>query len=61
MRRSQATQSASRTPDSLSGREFRLVLPMRFRRVHLVSDTGEIIENCSYGVVRYAPRRTDRR
>jgi len=42
-------------PDSLSGREFWLVLPMYFRRVHPVEETGEIIENCFYdsdGVVR---------
>ncbi|MDT0433603.1 MULTISPECIES: AQJ64_40280 family protein [Streptomyces] len=43
-------------PDSLSGREFWLVLPMYFTTVHPVEETGEIIENCFYdadGVVRF--------
>lgn len=43
-------------PDSLSGREFWLVLPMYFRRVHPVEESGETIENCFYdadGVVRF--------
>ncbi|MGI5371895.1 AQJ64_40280 family protein [Streptomyces iakyrus] len=43
-------------PDSLSGQEFWLVLPMYFRRIHPVEETGEIIENCFYdsdGVVRF--------
>lgn len=42
-------------PDSLDGQEFWLVLPMYFRRVHPVEETGELIENCFYdsdGVVR---------
>jgi hypothetical protein len=42
-------------PDSLSGQDFWLVLPMYFRRIHPVEDTGEIIENCFFdsdGVVR---------
>jgi hypothetical protein len=50
-------------PDSLSGREFWLALPMYFRRVHPVEETGEIIENCFYdsdGVVRLpAGRQAD--
>ncbi|WP_280850181.1 MULTISPECIES: AQJ64_40280 family protein [unclassified Streptomyces] len=43
-------------PESLSGQEFWLVLPMYFRRIHPVEETGEIIENCFYdsdGVVRF--------
>jgi hypothetical protein len=35
-------------PESLDGLEFWLVLPMYFRRVHLVEETGELIENCFY-------------
>jgi hypothetical protein len=43
-------------PDSLSGQEFWLVLPMYFRRRHPVDETGEVIENCFYdsdGVIRF--------
>jgi hypothetical protein len=42
-------------PDSLSGREFWIVLPMYFRRHHPVDETGEVIEDCfidSDGVLR---------
>jgi hypothetical protein len=42
-------------PDSLSGKEFWLVLPMYFRSNHPVEETGEVIKNCFYdsdGVVR---------
>ncbi|MDQ2588421.1 AQJ64_40280 family protein [Saccharothrix yanglingensis] len=33
-------------PEPLSGQEFWLVLPAHFRRLHLVEDTGEVVENC---------------
>lgn len=50
-------------PDSLDGQEFWLVLPMYFRRLHPVEETGEVIENCFYdsdGVIRFpVGRQTD--
>ncbi len=42
--------------DPLSDEEFWLVLPMHFRRLHLVEETGETIEKCFYdsdGVIRF--------
>ena len=42
-------------PNSLSGKEFWLVLPTYFRRIHPGEETGEITENCFFdsdGVVR---------
>jgi hypothetical protein len=35
-------------PDSLSGQDFWLVLPMYFRRRHPVEETGEVVENCFF-------------